>query len=209
VGKLVKNDFIHKFPFIIFALLNKNKMSRRKRKNQTEDIRVEDYKSGYMSRLKLKDLKRACIMRGMPFSRIVRYGVHEMQSWLYKNFDNKINPVLLDEYDEWFQDQVEDPVHVLLKMAYYTEDENGNVKRERRNTFMMGVEKTKAEIAAFKPKRGSMKELTFELIRAGKPTKEVIKEVMDQFQTANEGSIKSWASKARKSVKAQKELDNE
>ena len=181
----------------------------RKRKNQSEATKIEDYKSGYMSKLKLKDLKRACIMRGMPFQRVSRYSVHDMQSWLYKNFDDKINPVLLDDYDEWFQKQVEDPVHALLKMAYYTEDEQGNVKKERRNTFMMGIEKTKAEVAAFKPKRGSMKELTFQLIRAGKPTKEVIEEVMAQFTVANEGSIKSWCSKARKSVKAQQELDDE
>ena len=181
----------------------------RKRKNQSESIKIQDYKSGYMSKLKLKDLKRACIMRGMPFPRVSRYSVHDMQSWLYRNFDSKINPTLLDDYDEWFQDQIDDPIHVMLKMAYYTEDEQGNVKKERRNTMMMGVEKTKAEIATFRPKRGSMKELTFQMIRNGHSTKEVVEEVMEQFMTANEGSIKSWCSKARKSVKAQKELENE
>jgi len=180
-------------------------MARRKQKS--EAIRAEDYITGYMSKLKLKDLKRACVIRGIPFPRISRYSVHDMQSWLYRNFDKKINPTLLEKYDEWFQAQVEDPVHVMLRLAYYTEDSEGNVKKERRNTMMLGIEKTKIEVATFKPKRGSMKAHVFHMIRNGHTTKEIIKEVMDQFPIANEGSIKSWCSKARKSVKAQQEID--
>lgn len=183
-------------------------MARRKKK--PEQVKAEDSISGYMSRLKLKDLKRACIIRGIKFSRIPRYGVHDMQSWLYKNFSTRINPTLLEKYDDWFDEQIEDsPVHIMLRMAYYAVDEDGNIKQERRNTMMMGVEKTKIEVATFRPKRGSMKAMVFEMIRDGNTTKEIIEEVSSIYPASNEGSIKSWASKARKAVKAQRELDDE
>lgn len=182
----------------------------RKRKVKKESTQVKDAISGYMSRLKLKDLKRACVIRGIPFQRIPRYGVHDLQSWLFRNFNNRINPTLLEDYDAWFDNQIEDsPIHLLLRLAYYAEDEDGNVKQERRNTMMLGVEKTKIEVATFRPKRGSMKAMVFQMIRDGNNTKEIIAEIMDLYPAAKEGSIKSWASKARKAKRYQEELDNE
>lgn len=182
----------------------------RARKNQTEFNREQDAISGYMSKLKLKDLKRACIIRGIPFQRVPRYDVHGLQSWLFKNYNNRINPTLLEAYDAWFDGEIDsDTVALELRLAYFAEDSEGNVKQRRRDTSMMGVHKTKIEVATFKPKRGSMKALVFEMIRDGDSTKDIIDEVIDQYPAANPGSIKSWCSKARKAVKAQQELDEE
>jgi len=164
-----------------------------------------------MARLKLKDLKRSCIMRGIPFPRVIRYDVHGLQSWLFKNFQTRINPMRLEEYDLWFDQQLtkSGPVPLALRLSYFGEDDDGNRKSGKRDMFMLGVEKTKAEIAGFRPKRGSMKEMVFSLIKDGVSTKDTIFEVQDLYPGANEGSIKSWASKARKAKRYQEELDNE
>lgn len=184
-------------------------MARRKKK-RTEFNAQEDYITGYMSRLRLKDLKRACIIRGIPFSRVSRYSIHELQSWLFRNFENRINVTLLEAYDTWFDEQITSgPVELELRLSYFGEDKDGNRKQSRRDTLILGANKTKEEIATFKPRRGSMKALVFTLIREGKSTKEIIQEVQANYPNAKTGSIKSWCSKARKSVQAQKELENE
>lgn len=185
-------------------------MSRKKKKKRAEFVAQSDSITGYMSRLRLPDLKRACILRGIPFARVPRSSVYDLQSWLFRNFNNRIDVTLLEQYDAWFDDHIESgPVALSSRLAYFGEDKDGNIKQSRRDTMMLGVEKTKEEIATFKPRRGSMKSLVFSLIRDGRSTKDVIEEVQANYPNAKEGSIKSWCSKARKSVRAQKELEEE
>jgi len=180
-------------------------MARNKRPSTGDRV------SDYINSINIPTLKRACIIRGIPFPRVTRLGVHGLNSWLYKNYENRIDVTLLEKYDTWMDDALEisGPVPLELRMAFFGEDEKGNVKKERRDVMLMGVNKSKSEIAAFKPKRGSKKELTFQLMHEGKGTKEVIKEVMAVFPEAKEGSIKSWCSQARKVIKVKKELENE
>jgi hypothetical protein len=188
-------------------------MGRRNKINAalSRDERV----SQYMSNLKLKDLKRACILRGIPFVRVGRYDVNGLQSWLFKNFENKVDPNRLAEFDV-FRDQelmsigaIDDPVPHELRMAFTGEDGEGNPITRKRDTHLLGIKKTDEEVAYFKPRRGSKKSLVFELIRQGKETKEIIKEVQDQYPDAKIGSIKNWCSQARRSEKTRKKLEED
>jgi len=157
----------------------------------------------------VKDFKRHCIVRGMPFEEVSRQNVHEMRIFIFKHKGN-IKPELLDDFDEWtenhlrdiYKDKDEVPpeayFHPLLRMGFVgEEDEEGNVKRKR----VKGINKAK------KLKRtrdgngifsGTKKSLTFKCASDGKSLKETIAEVLEVFEDAKEKSISIWFKKAIK-----------
>ena len=168
-----------------------------------------------MGSMKYIDLKRACVLRNMGFRAVVEGDICSLQSWLFKNYDEPINLLLLEDYDIWYSKElmeegcIKKPIHIDLRLAFRTEDEDGNVKQKRRDIYLLGAVKSKGEMAAFRPKTGTKKELTFNLCWAGLPTMDIIDKVQEVFPEAEEGSIKSWCSKARKVQKLQKEIEDE
>ncbi len=174
----------------------------------------EERMSKWLGTLKYKDLKKAAIMRGFPFNLIGNYGVHELQSWLYQNYKNDIKPQLLQEYDKWVdeslmsQGYIDEPIHIDLKLGDYAVDEDGNEIRRKRNVALMGAIKTPEEKAAFIPKKGSKKQRVYQLVEQELDTQEIITKMDEEFGNINDGSIKSWCSRARKQIALKKELND-
>jgi hypothetical protein len=182
-----------------------------------------DYDYGYeywkkindiLSSMKIKDLKQAAVVRNLSFRNVVEFSICDLQGWLLKNWENPLDRTLLNDYDVWVEKELReeglsDLIHPMLRLGYFGEDEDGNeVRRQLKNiAISMGVP-TKKEIALFKPKKGSKKSYVYTLIRKDPSitTEELIEEVTEQFPDVSIGSIKSWASRARKSSKYATEL---
>ena len=167
-----------------------------------------------LSHMKIKDLKQACIVRGMPFIKVSDSSILELQSFLLEGWDTPSDKTLLNDYDIWVEKELtelgsEDLIHPLLRMGYFGEDAEGNeVRRQIKNIAISNV-KSKKEIGQFKPKKGSKKSLVYEILRKDPKTRteELIDRVTMEYPDVSIGSIKSWASRARKSIKyAEEEL---
>jgi len=167
----------------------------------------------WIETLKLKDLKRVALMKGLSFRLLGELSIFDLQSWVYKHYSQPDNIGRLEEYDKWLEKTlteegyIEKPIHLDLKLAFYPEDDNGNSKKARRDPNIFGVTKSTEEKAYFKPRKGAMKSLVFKLIEEGKTTKEIIKIMDVQYPAASVGSVKVWCSQARKREKARNELN--
>lgn len=167
-----------------------------------------------LSSMRIKDLKQAAVVRGLSFRNTVEFSVMELQGWLLKNWENILDKTLLNDYDVWLEKELKDEgleylIHPMLRLGYSGEDDQGNeVKRQIKNIAISGGVPTKKEIALFKPKKGSKKSYVYTLIRKNPriTTEELIETVSEQFPDVSIGSIKSWASRARKSNKYAEEL---
>lgn len=179
------------------------------KREQSPQERVHDW----LSSLKLKDLKRAALMRGFPFMMVGSVGVPALESYVLHNYDKRVNPNLLVEYDQWLEvtlleeGVIDTPIHIDLKLGFYVTDEKGNERHKRRDINLMGIVKSKEEVAAFKPRRGSKKTLVFELIEKGVKTKDIIAVVQGEYPETTANTIKVWCSQARKREKAREETD--
>ncbi|MDY0200599.1 MAG: hypothetical protein WDA59_05720 [Methanofastidiosum sp.] len=169
-----------------------------------------------LSSMKIRDLKQAAIARGLNFRRVTEASVLELQSWLMLHWDGRTDRTLLNDYDVWLEQELreeglEELIHPLLRLGYLGEDEDGNLVRKQLKNISISNVKSKKELSQYLPRRGSRKELVFEIIRNDPltPTEDLIEEVLDQFPDVSIGSIKSWASKARKTVRYGEEIKNE
>lgn len=149
-----------------------------------------------------KDLKKACVLKGMEFTEVIASDFWSLQSWLHKNRTNKDNPELLRLYDDWLDNELilggnGDLVHASLRLGYVSdreddEDRPKKIKPEPKEK----VKKEKTEQGIFK---GTKKALTFQLEKEGKTLEQTLKEVMDKFPDAAEKSIKIWYKKSKRS----------
>jgi len=182
-------------------------MSKKRRSESPQD-RVSDW----LSSLRFKDLKRAAIMRGYPFPMAGQVGVQALESFVFKHYDNRVNPNLLVEYDKWLETTlmeegaIDAPIHIDLKLGFYAVDEDGNERRKRRDINLMGAVKSKEEVATFRPRKGSKKTLVFNMMEDGFKTQEIIARVQEEYPDTTDGTIKVWCSQARKKLKAKEEL---
>lgn len=184
------------------------------KKRKTRPVSREERIADLLSSMKIRDLKQAAIARNLKFRDATEFSVLELQSWLFKHWDDTVDKTLLNDYDVWLEQELteeglEDLIHPLLRLGYLGEDQDGNeVRRQLKNIAISNV-KTKKDLAKFKPRKGSKKSLVFSIIRKNPDidTKILIEEVLSQYPDVSVGSIKSWASKARKSVRYEKEID--
>jgi len=168
-----------------------------------------------LSSMKIKDLKQAAVARSMDFMRVTIESVLEIQSWLIKHWEDPIDKTLLNDYDEWMENDLREQgldelCHPQLRLGYFGEDEDGNeIRKQIKNIGIPNI-KSKKELSQFKPKKGSMKALVFQIIRSDPEitTAELIEDMQDRYPDAQIGSIKSWASRARKAVRYGEELDS-
>lgn len=167
-----------------------------------------------LGQMKIKELKQACIVRGMPFREVTESDVWALQSFLLNNWIVISDRTLLNDYDEWFEKELKEEglkelIHPLLRMGYMGEDEEGNEVRRQIKNFAISNVKSKKEQALFKPKKGSKKALVYMLIRNNPKidTDTLIDRLTQEYPDVSIGSIKSWASRARKAVKLGEELD--
>ena len=177
------------------------------------NYRNDDPISAWLGTLKYKDLKRAAILRGHLFAIVGENDVNSLQSWVYRHFEDPQDPRRLEEFDKWLEKtlieegSIDSPIHVGLKLGFYSIDDDGKEVRKRRDANLMGIKKTNAEVATFVPRRGSKKTLVFDLMKQGLATKEIIIKVQKEYKGTSSGTIKVWCSQARKVIKAKIELN--
>lgn len=167
--------------------------------------------TAYIEKLTLRDLKRECVVRGMPFEEVVRSTVPMLNNWFRDNFHNKTNHSLLDQYDDWWEIEVKaaaekrgEPVylHPMLRLGYIAEkDSDGNVTKKKRVKVIIAKKKVKRERTEEGLFSGTKKAYTYKLQKDGKSKEETISLVMAQFPEASEKSIGIWFNKSKKEGK--------
>jgi hypothetical protein len=168
-----------------------------------------------LANMKYKDLKLACVARGMPFEEVIAADHPKLASWFYKNFDNGEDPTLLSEFDVYVEDQLQkrgykkgdavlapcfrlgfvppmnelpdQPKKVGIVVKMETKPEEPKAKRE--------VDQETGIIA------GTKKSLTYKCQKDGKTLDETVKIVKEKFPDAQDKSIKIWFQRSAKASK--------
>lgn len=190
-------------------------MSKKKDRKirQTKIRAARSYENVQLENMNIKDLKRNCIVRGMPFEMVVQSGIPDLESWFIRNGAAPIDHELLDQFDNWVEEYLQkergiDPngpngalLSPMLRLGFFGEDEDGNVKVKR----IKGIKKKKkkrkkTEDGIF---AGTKKALTFECVKRGLSKEETIKKVTKEFPEAKDKSIGIWYNSARKRIEAE------
>jgi hypothetical protein len=164
--------------------------------------------------MKHKELVCACILRGMPFEKVLEVDHNGLGSFFIQNFDAPEDPNKLTEYDSWLDNILEQRGHKvgdairspLLKVGYVGK---GDLSDAPTKIIEPGTEGKKLpEVKEVKEKRekdettgvvsGTKKNLTYTLAKEGVPIEEVVKRVIEQFPEAKDKSIKIWYKRALK-----------
>ena len=184
-------------------------MSRKRRKYEM-NLHPAD---GHFRNMKYKDIKRECVVRGMPFQEIVEGDIIKLYHFFKDHFYDDINHNLLDKFDDWQEEKVKGAmekkgesdnvigllVHPSLRLGYVAEkDEEGNITKRKRAKMITKRLKKKRERTLDNIFKGTKKAYTFELQQQGKSKAEVIKIVMEKFPDASEKSISVWFNKSKK-----------
>lgn len=173
-----------------------------------------------------RDLKAACIIRGMDFTDIVEGDHGSLSSWFINNIDNDMDRDLLGDFDIWMDKQLEargfeedDPLRKMKQYTTETEDDNHEV-RTRSLSKIAGVKKVrkKKERNSYGIFKGTKKEYTYTLCedllsKLGDKynNKELVKKfssklhakILKKFDTASEKSIRIWMKKALNEIRKQ------
>lgn len=167
-----------------------------------------------LQNMKHKDLKRACVVRGMPFEEVVDTSTPGLSNWFQKNYHRSQDLGLLDQFDYWVRLELQkrgyaegDPMlSPSLGLGYVGEinPETGEaiIKRPK---GMKKPPKAKRErdeeTGLFK---GTKKDLTYQCQKDGMEFREAFSKVLNQFPEAQEKSVRIWFNRARKVAKGKK-----
>lgn len=176
------------------------KSKKAKGKSLPEELRIPVQDMTY------KDLRRAVVVRGMPFEQVVAGDFFKLNSWLHNNYSNDVELDLLDEYDEWMENELisigsGNMIHPSLRLGYIGEKdtEENTIKLKKIKVEKKPKEKReKTEEGLFK---GTKKALTFQCANDGLSLEDTITKVMEQFDDASDKSIKIWYKKAKRNAK--------
>ena len=165
---------------------------------------------GHFRNMKFKDLKRECVIRGMPFEEVVKADVSKLYVFFREHYYDDVRHTLLDEFDDWQEEKIrgameirgEDAelfIHPSLRLGYIAEkDEDGNVIKKKRAKLLHKKIHRKRERTPDNIFKGTKKAYTFELQQQGKSKADVIKMVMEKFPDASDKSISIWYNKSKK-----------
>lgn len=162
-------------------------------------------------KMSIKDFKRECVVRGMPFSEVIDADVPKLYSFWIENLHKPKNPQLLDDFDDWVEKQLrmtlgedaEELIHPSLRLGFIGErDDDGMVIKMKRIAGMSKKpprkkkQKTSDGVIA-----GTAKAKTFECFRLKMSKQETEKAVLEQFPDASPKSIGIWYNKAKRKSK--------
>lgn len=176
----------------------------KKQQRAIKNLVIRDAKvDAVIKDLKLPDLQRQCVIRGMPFHDVVEATVLNLHSFLIQNWDNSVDRNKLIEFDVWMDQELTDIgradlIHPMLNLGHTIKDDGGIVKKKVKK--IKSEKKKKRERTEDGIFKGTKKAYTFELAKKGHSKDEVIDMVLEKFPEANEKSISIWYNKARKSV---------
>jgi len=141
---------------------------------------------GELQNFTIKDLQRACIVRGMKFDEVTQADIWKLQSFYIRNAHVTTDNRLLDKYDEDFESEmalqgkgIDNPdyawmYHPDLRMGFYEgTDDTGKPTGERRPRMFKKPEEPKPKRERLKSlggifsgtKKAMTTELTISLIR--------------------------------------------
>ena len=195
---------------IIFIGILKNileyNMARKRRKFEMNAHPAD----GHLMKMKFKDLKRECVIRGMLFEDVIESTQPTLANFFRTHFYEDVQHDLLDEFDDWQEDEIKkavlakggdpsDIIHPSLRLGFIAErDEDGNVTKRKRARTIVKKKKKRRERTAQGVFSGTKKALTFQLQKDGHDKKTVTKMVLGQFPDASEKSISIWFNKSKK-----------
>jgi len=179
-------------------------MSKKSKGNAIKVVKNNPFKMAFQD-MTYKDLKKMVVVRGLSFEEVVNGDFCRLQSWLHKNYDNKIDTSLLDEYDDWLDNNLRDLgkhelIHPSLRLGYIgeREDDEGNKVIKTKKAKVETKPKEKKEKTAEGIFSGTKKALTYSCQKEGKTIEKTIEIVMKQFPDASDKSIKIWYKKCKR-----------
>jgi hypothetical protein len=155
---------------------------------------------GGLSNMNYKDCKRRAIALGMPFPDACAADFGRLHSFIMKS-ENKPDPSLIDQYDDWMDQQLElrgyakdDPMRSYqLRLGFVGEDPEGDApKKSKRIKGIPKPKKPKREKTAEGRWKGTKKAYTYELTARGFSLERITRRVQGKFPDAVEKSIKQW-----------------
>jgi hypothetical protein len=158
-----------------------------------------------------KDIKRECVIRGIPFEDVISNDAVYLSLYFREHFYDKTTPKRLDEFDAWQEKQIIESMKAKGRRveAYATSpslrlgfvgdtDAEGNILTTKRIKGIIKSPKVKRERTKNNIYKGTKKALTYQLQISGKSKAEAITEVMAAFPDANAKSISIWYNKSKK-----------
>lgn len=175
--------------------MKKNKIPKKRNSSLLSEMNIGVNKMNY------KNLKRNCVARGMPFIEVIGATIPTLQNWLHDNYHKPISTELLNEYDEFIENNLReagagDIIYNQLRLGYIgdrSEDEEVlklRVKKEKR----VRVKKERDDNGV----KGTKKHLTYKLTKEGLSLTKIVGKVRKEFGEINEKSIKIWYNRAKK-----------
>ena len=160
----------------------------------------------FLSRLKIRDLKRQCIIRGMPFEEVSQGYVPQLQGFFMKNFHVEGKKSLLAEYDAWAElkfaklnlslyGHEETPAELRMGTFNEVDGETGEKKVKEKKIKGIVKEKKVAEKNNFGVRVGTAKAYVSHLVEKGKSL-DVIKARLEiRFPGKSGKSVDIWYKK--------------
>lgn len=150
----------------------------------------------------LKDIKRECIIRGMPFEQVVNTDLPNLYYWWQNNSQNPIDQSLLDKYDDWLEGELaaigqHGLIHPSLRFNYVNKEEEVKKKTKVIKEKKPRKKREKNKLGLYS---GTKKAMTYESCHKGWSLKKTIRKVKRAFPDAQEKSIKIWYNKATKEM---------
>jgi len=172
-----------------------------------------------ISKMRLHDLQAACIMRSLEFTDLGQFDIGMLSSWLIKNWDEKPDRELLEDYDIWMYNLLgdrgypeDDPLRNFRKFSTMDEQDNPIVKtRALKKAEVPNKKKEKKERNSLGLFKGTKKDYTYELgksllekYKEKYTNKEILKKfsmqlynkVQSKFPEAKDKSVKIWMKRA-------------
>lgn len=166
-----------------------------------------------LTQMKYRDLKIACIVRGMAFEDIVSGSYPSLASFFRENYYEKQDRGRLEAFDNRMEEELikrghdkQSPLVQFRLSTVLDEEENSKIRSKSLKGARVAKEK--------KPRRerdkvhnifkGTKKALTYELASQGKSIEETVKEVEEKFPEAKKKSIEIWYKRALKDKKSKK-----
>lgn len=176
-----------------------------KKKKSSKVIVSENPAYKQLVNMRHKDLKIACVLRGMPFEEVVNTTTPGLGSWFCSNYDKEQNKQLLDDFDDWLEPQLSDPAlkHPMLRLGYSgPKDEEGNViipktLKPKTKAPSKPRKERDAKTGIFK---GTKKQLTYECAHNGETFEDTCGIVKEKYPEAVDKSIKIWYNRAKKEI---------
>lgn len=170
-----------------------------------------------LSQMVYKDLKIACIVRGMEFQDVVESDHGILSSFFIRNYYNEKDPELLEDFDIWMDKQLErnglakdDPLREF-KLSSTVDPETQDIRLSKKKVGRR-VKLPKKEVKkrerndTFNVIKGTKKEYTMELTKRlfdlGKNLgskniqDKLVNRVVEKYPDANPKSVMIWYKKA-------------